>query len=184
MNSTNTSVSSNKTQVFSEQDIQRTLKRLTHELLEANKGVEDLVLMGIVTRGKYLAQRIGQLIESFEGSSVPVGFVDITLYRDDVDTSFKAAGESDVPVDLTDKRVVLVDDVIFSGRSVRAAMDALNAYGRPQSVQLLVLLDRGHRQLPIAPDFIGKNIPTSTSERLTVYLKEVDEQEEVVIEKT
>ncbi len=182
MSNTNTPLST-KTQVFSEQDIQRTLKRLAHELIEANKGTEDLVLMGIVTRGKYLAERIGRLVEEFEDATVPVGFVDITLYRDDVDTSFKAAGESHVPVDLTDKRVVLVDDVIFSGRSVRAAMDALSAYGRPRSVQLLVLLDRGHRQLPISPDFVGKNIPTATTERLTVCLNEIDSTEEVVIEK-
>lgn len=174
---------SNKTVVFSEHDVQRTLKRLTHELLEANKGAENLVLMGIVTRGKYLAERVAKLIEEIEGTKVPVGFLDITLYRDDADQNFKPAAESLVPVELTDKHVILVDDVIFSGRSVRAALDMLNAYGRPASVQLLVLLDRGHRQLPISPNFVGKNIPTAKTERVTVQLQEVDGAEQVLIEK-
>jgi pyrimidine operon attenuation protein / uracil phosphoribosyltransferase len=182
MNKT-TPATSGKTIVFTEQDIQRTLKRLAHEMLEANKGIEDLVLMGIVTRGKYLAERVGRFVAEIEGKSIPVGSLDITLYRDDTGTTFKPAGESLVPVDLTGKRVVLVDDVIFSGRSVRAALDALNAYGRPESVQLLVLLDRGHRDLPISPNFVGKNIPTSRTERVTVQLQEVDGLEQVIIEK-
>jgi pyrimidine operon attenuation protein/uracil phosphoribosyltransferase len=169
------------TLIFSRDDIQRTLKRLTHELLESNQGSDDLVLVGIITRGKFLAQRIGRLIESFEGKSVPVGELDITLYRDDSGSSFRSMAGSEIPVDITGKRVVLVDDVIFSGRSVRAALDALNAYGRPSSVQLLVLLDRGHRELPISPNFVGKNMPTSRTERVNVQLEEVDGTEQVTL---
>jgi pyrimidine operon attenuation protein/uracil phosphoribosyltransferase len=172
-----------QTELLNEADIQRTLKRLTHELLEANKGVDNLVLMGIVTRGQFLAERVGRLVTEIEGTAIPVGSVDITLYRDDAGQSLKPAGESNVPVDLTGKRVVLVDDVIFSGRSVRAALDALNAFGRPSSVQLMVLLDRGHRQLPISPNFIGKNVPTSLTERVSVQVIEVDGQDRVVLEK-
>jgi pyrimidine operon attenuation protein/uracil phosphoribosyltransferase len=174
---------SNDVVVFDEPDIQRTLKRLAHELLEHNQGLGDLVLLGIVTRGKYLAERVAQLLESLEGKPVPVGYLDITLYRDDTGQTFKSTSESLVPVDINGKKVVLIDDVLFSGRSVRAAMDALNGYGRPASVQLMVLLDRGHRELPIRPDFIGKNIPTSKQERVFVQLKEVDGADQVLLRK-
>lgn len=169
--------------IFSAEDVQRTLKRLTHELLEHNQGTENLVVMGILTRGKPLAERIGRLIQEFEGRKVPVGYLDITLYRDDTGQTFRPTSDSMVPVDLTGKTVVLVDDVIQSGRSVRAALDALNAHGRPAAVQLLVLLDRGHRELPIRADFVGKNIPTSLDERVNVYLEEVDENEQVILQK-
>lgn len=174
---------SEATLVFSEADIQRTLKRLTHELLEANRGSEDIVLVGIITRGRYLAQRIAKLVYEFEQKEVPVGMLDITLYRDDSAQTLKPTTESMIPVDVTGKHVILVDDVMFSGRTVRAALDALNAYGRPATVQLLVLLDRGHRQLPISPNFVGKNIPTSLSERVNVQLQEVDGCEQVTIQK-
>ena len=167
--------------IFSPEDITRTLKRLTHEVLEHNQGSENLVIMGILTRGKPLAERVGALIESFESKPVPVGYLDITLYRDDTGQTFKSTQESSVPVDINGKTVVLVDDVIQSGRSIRAAMDALNAYGRPSSIQLLVLLDRGHRDLPIRPDFVGKNIPTTKEERIYVQLKEVDNTDDQVI---
>jgi pyrimidine operon attenuation protein/uracil phosphoribosyltransferase len=169
--------------IFEAGDIQRTLKRLAHELLEFNHGTQDLVILGIVTRGRSLAERVGKLLETLEGKPVPVGYVDITLYRDDTGQTFKPATESLVPVDITGKKVVLVDDVLFSGRSVRAALDALNGYGRPASVQLMVLLDRGHRELPIRPDFVGKNIPTSKQERVFVQLQEVDGQDQVLLRK-
>jgi pyrimidine operon attenuation protein/uracil phosphoribosyltransferase len=169
--------------IFNDADIQRTLKRLAHELVETNHGTENLVLMGIVTRGKPLAERLVGILKELEGVSVPVGYLDITLYRDDTAQTFKPATESQVPVDITGKTVVLVDDVLFSGRSVRAALDALNAFGRPAAVQLLVLLDRGHRELPIRPDFVGKNIPTAKQERVCVQLKEVDGQDQVLLRK-
>lgn len=180
---TTSSTTSHETVIFSREDIDRTLKRLTHELLEANQGPQNLVLVGIVTRGHYLAQRIAGLVETFEGVKVPQGMLDVTLYRDDSDRTFKEAQQSQIPVDITGKDVVLVDDVIFSGRTIRAALDALNDYGRPASVQLLVLLDRGHRELPISPDYVGKNVPTSKTERVNVHLQEVDGHEQVTLSK-
>lgn len=167
--------------IFNANDIARSLKRLTHELVEFNQGVDDVVLLGIVTRGKPLAERVSKLLSELEGKPVPVGYVDVTLYRDDTSQTFKPASESYVPVELTGKKVVLVDDVLYSGRSVRAALDALNGYGRPASVQLMVLLDRGHRELPIRPDYVGKNIPTSRQERVNVQLQEVDGQDQVLL---
>ncbi len=169
--------------IFDANDIQRTLKRLAHEVVEANHGVDNLVVLGVITRGKTLAERLGTLLESLEGKPVPVGYLDITLYRDDTGQHFKPTTESYVPVDINGKTVVLVDDVLYSGRSVRAALDALNGYGRPAAVQLLVLLDRGHRELPIRPDFVGKNIPTSKQERVNVQLKEVDGRDQVILRK-
>jgi pyrimidine operon attenuation protein/uracil phosphoribosyltransferase len=163
------------------QNIQRTLKRLAHEVVETNHGTENLVLVGIVTRGRPLAERLAQILQDLEGRSVPVGYLDITLYRDDTAQNFKPALESMIPVDITGKTVVLVDDVLFSGRSVRASLDALTAFGRPAAVQLLVLLDRGHRELPIRPDFVGKNIPTAKQDRVYVQLTEVDGQDQVLL---
>jgi pyrimidine operon attenuation protein/uracil phosphoribosyltransferase len=130
-----------------------------------------------------LAERIAKLLKELEGADVPVGYLDITLYRDDTAQNFKPTSESQVPVDITSKKVVLIDDVLFSGRSVRAALDAINAFGRPAAVQLLVLLDRGHRELPIRPDFVGKNIPTAKQERVFVQLEEVDGQDQVILRK-
>ncbi|WP_373533590.1 bifunctional pyr operon transcriptional regulator/uracil phosphoribosyltransferase PyrR [Vampirovibrio sp.] len=167
--------------IFDANDIERSLKRLTHELIEYNQGVDDVVLLGIVTRGKPLAERVGKLLQDLEGKTVPVGYLDVTFYRDDTAQTFKPASESHVPVELTGKKVILIDDVLYSGRSVRAAMDALNGYGRPASVQLLVLLDRGHRELPIRPDYVGKNIPTAKHERVNVQLKEVDGADQVLL---
>jgi len=171
-----------ETLIFKGDDITRTLKRLAHELLEHNGGSDNLVLMGIVTRGKFIAERLGKLVAEFE-KEVPVGYLDTTLYRDDTGQSFKPTGESVVPVDITGKTVILVDDVLNSGRTVRAALDALNAYGRPAAVQLLVLLDRGHRELPIRADFVGKNIPTAKAERVCVQLQEVDGLDQVILKK-
>lgn len=173
----------NEVVIFEANDIERSLKRLTHELIEFNQGVDDLVLVGIVTRGKPLAERVAQLLQALEGKTVPVGYLDVTFYRDDTSQTFKPPSESFVPVELTGKKVVLIDDVLFSGRSVRAALDALNGYGRPASVQLMVLLDRGHRELPIRPDYVGKNIPTSKQERVCVQLKEVDGHDQVLLRK-
>ncbi|HEY9687084.1 MAG TPA: bifunctional pyr operon transcriptional regulator/uracil phosphoribosyltransferase PyrR [Coleofasciculaceae cyanobacterium] len=167
--------------IFNEGDVERTLRRLAHELIEASHGVENLVLLGIVTRGKPLAERMARLLQELEGKPVPVGYLDITLYRDDTGQTFKPTSESLVPVELAGKTVVLIDDVLYSGRTVRAALDALNGYGRPAAVQLLVLLDRGHRELPIRADFVGKNIPTSREERISVQLKEVDGQDQVLL---
>ena len=167
--------------IFNANDVERTLKRLAHELIEAHEGIGDVVLLGIVTRGKPLAERMARLLEALEGTPVPVGYLDITLYRDDTGQTFKPASESLVPVELTGKKVVLVDDVLYSGRTVRAALDALNGYGRPAVVQLLVLLDRGHRELPIRADFVGKSIPTSREERVSVKLQEVDGLDQVVL---
>ncbi len=174
----------NETVIFSKEDIDRTLKRLTHELLEANQGCQNLVIIGILTRGRYLAKRVSDLIQTFEGVTPSQGVLDITLYRDDANKTFKEVQKSQIPVDITGKDVILVDDVIYSGRTIRAALDALNDYGRPASVQLLVLLDRGHRELPISPNFVGKNVPTSKSERVNVRLEEVDGQEQVTVLKS
>jgi pyrimidine operon attenuation protein/uracil phosphoribosyltransferase len=170
-----------ETIILTEEDIDRTVKRLTHEMLEANHGSKDLVLIGLVTRGKQLAERIGRYLEETEHHPVPVGYLDVTLYRDDTVHTFKPAGNSVIPVDISGKTVILVDDVIFKGRTVRAALDALTAYGRPASVQLLVLLDRGHRELPISPNYVGRMIPTSVTERVNVQLREVDGKEQVTI---
>jgi pyrimidine operon attenuation protein / uracil phosphoribosyltransferase len=182
--SSSPSSTSQDTVLFTSADIERSLKRLTHELLEANQGSKNLVIIGLYTRGKYLAQRVAALIESFEGSPVPQGFLDVTLYRDDASKTFKEPQQSQIPIDITGKDVILVDDVIYSGRTIRAALDALNDYGRPASVQLLVLLDRGHRELPIAPNYVGKNVPTSKSERVNVRLQECDGLEQVTVGKS
>ncbi len=169
--------------VFDANDVERTLRRLAHEVIEANQGATDLVVLGIVTRGKPLADRLGRLLEELEGKPVRVGYLDVTLYRDDTGQTFKPTSESLVPVELSGKKVVLVDDVLYSGRTVRAALDALNGYGRPAAVQLLVLLDRGHRELPIRPDFVGKNLPTAREERVSVRLQEVDGEDQVLLRK-
>lgn len=176
-----------QTILLDEQAIKRALTRIAHEILERNKGTDNLVLVGIKTRGVYLAERLSKRIEQIEGEKVIKGEVDITLYRDDL--SKKTENEepmlkgTDIPVDITNKTVVLVDDVLYTGRTVRAAMDAVMDLGRPEQIQLAVLIDRGHRELPIRPDFIGKNVPTSREEIVSVDLNEVDHQEQVLIQK-
>jgi len=174
-----------KANVLDEQAIRRALTRIAHEIIEKNKGIEDCILVGIRTRGIYIANRLAERIEQIEGKKVTVGELDITLYRDDLTVKtenqeplFKG---SDIPKDINNQKVILVDDVLYTGRTVRAALDAIIDIGRPASIQLAVLVDRGHRELPIRADFVGKNIPTSSSERIVVQLKEVDETDKVSI---
>ncbi|WP_448074108.1 bifunctional pyr operon transcriptional regulator/uracil phosphoribosyltransferase PyrR [Georgenia yuyongxinii] len=165
-------------QVLSESDVSRSLTRIAHEILERNRGSDDVVLLGIPTRGVPLAARIATRIESTEGSgTVPVGALDITMYRDDLrGQPTRTLGPTTVPEGGIDgKVVVLVDDVLYSGRTIRAALDALNDLGRPRAVQLAVLVDRGHRELPIRADYVGKNLPTSRAERVSVQLSETDD---------
>lgn len=169
--------------ILSAPEIQRALARIAHEIVERNRGVNDVVLLGIHSRGAPLARRLRTKLHDLEGIEVPLGELDITLYRDDLDQRrLRTTLEpSAVPVCLTDRRVVLVDDVIFTGRSVRAALDATMDYGRPSAVQLAVLIDRGHRELPIRPDYVGKNVPTARDEDVRVRLEETDGVDEVVI---
>lgn len=172
-------------QILSASDISRILKRLAHEVVEKNSQVNNLVLIGLRTRGAPLAQRLAALIESLTQQEVPVGVIDITLYRDDLNLQEgqKVPQGSQIPLAVEDKTIVLVDDVLFTGRSARAAMDALIDWGRPRRVQLAVLIDRGHREMPIKADYVGKNIPSSNKERVQVRVREVDGVDEVVLVK-
>jgi pyrimidine operon attenuation protein / uracil phosphoribosyltransferase len=172
-----------KTQLMDEQAIRRALTRIAHEIVEKNKGTEDLVIIGIKTRGIHLAKRVADRIATIEEEAVPVGSVDITLYRDDLKTRSEQpiVHGSEIDFDITDKNVVLIDDVLFTGRTVRAALDALIDIGRPNQIQLAVLVDRGHRELPIRPDYVGKNVPTSRTEVVAVQLTETDPQDKVII---
>ncbi len=169
--------------ILTESDIQRSLIRIAHEIIERGADYGDLILIGLRTRGLPLAERIAAAMRSINGEEVPVGALDFTLYRDDLELASDSmtVEPTDIPSRITDKRVVLVDDVLCTGRSVRAAIDALIDWGRPQSVQLAVLIDRGHREMPIKADFVGKNIPSSLHERVQVRLKEIDGRDEVVI---
>jgi len=173
-----------KNVLLDEAAMRRALTRIAHEIIERNKGIENCVLVGIRTRGVYLARRLAQRIEEIEGQSIPVGELDITLYRDDLveKKSQPEVKESVLPDSITGKKVILVDDVLYTGRTVRAALDALMDEGRPQMIQLAVLVDRGHRELPIRPDFVGKNVPTSRSEIIMVELMEFDQAERVTIQ--
>lgn len=170
-------------QILTEADVRRALVRIAHEIIERNQGVQDVVLVGMRTRGVPLARRLTRLLEELESAVVPLGELDITLYRDDLDAHSlqPVVKRTNIPVDITQKKVVLVDDVLYTGRSARAAMDAIMDFGRPQSIQLAVLIDRGHRELPIRPDFVGKNVPTSREEDIRVHLTEMDGCDEVVI---
>jgi len=173
-----------KALIMDSEGIRRALTRVAHEIVERNKGVSDLVLVGIRNRGVPLARRLAAFIGSIEERQIPVGVLDITLYRDDLKARADQpiVQKTEVPFDITGKRVVLVDDVLFTGRTVRAAMDALIDLGRPKTIQLVVLVDRGHRELPIKADYVGKNVPTSRRENVSVRLMETDEIDEVVIE--
>lgn len=169
--------------VLDARDVSRALTRISHEILERNRGSHDLVLLGIPTRGVHLAQRIAAKISEVEGIDIPVGSLDVTMYRDDLRMRpARALLPTDIPSGgIDDKTVVLVDDVLYSGRTIRAALDAMNDIGRPRAVRLAVLVDRGHRDLPIRADFVGKNLPTSTSESVAVRLAEYDGEDSVTI---
>jgi pyrimidine operon attenuation protein/uracil phosphoribosyltransferase len=166
--------------------IARTLTRIAHEVLERNRGVEELAFVGIRTRGVPLARRIARAIHDIQGQDVPTGALDITLYRDDL--MLHAVGpqplvrSTEIPFSIDDKRILLVDDVLYTGRTIRAALDALIDFGRPKSIQLIVLVDRGHRELPIKADYVGKNLPTSSSQSVQVHLMEIDGRDEVEIQ--
>ncbi|MDS1003105.1 bifunctional pyr operon transcriptional regulator/uracil phosphoribosyltransferase PyrR [Clostridium sporogenes] len=172
-----------KAEILDEKGIKRSLTRIAHEIIEKNKGVEDIILVGIKRRGYPLAKRIAEAIESIEDIKVPVGSVDITLYRDDLieKTQQPIIKSLDLEHHINDKKIILVDDVVFTGRTVRAAMEATIHHGRPAAIQLAVLVDRGHRELPIRPDFVGKNIPTSKAEVVSVNLKELDGEDSIKI---
>jgi len=175
-----------KKQLMDASSIKRALTRISHEILEKNKGTEKLVLVGIKTRGVPLAYRIGEKINEIEGVKIPVGILDITMYRDDLRASrdqSKDKKECRLPFSIEAKKVVLVDDVLYTGRTARAALDALIDMGRPRFIQLAVLIDRGHKELPIRADYVGKNVPTSRSEEVAVNLLEIDGEDQVDIEK-
>ena len=172
-----------KAQVLDDAALDRALTRIAHEILERNGGAKDLAFVGLRTRGITLAHRLAAKIASIDGAQLPVGTLDITLYRDDLDMrGAPVIRGTDIPFSIKNKTVVLVDDVLYTGRTVRAALDALIDLGRPGSIQLAILIDRGHRELPIRPDFIGKNLPTSRRETVAVRLKEHDGEDRVVIE--
>jgi pyrimidine operon attenuation protein/uracil phosphoribosyltransferase len=168
--------------VLDADQISRACARMAHQILEANRGAKGLVLLGIPTRGVVLAERLAKAMADVEGVSIPTGALDVTMYRDDLRRQpTRAVGHTHLPVEVDDAVVVLVDDVLFSGRTVRAALDALGDLGRPRAVRLAVLIDRGHRELPIRADHVGKNLPTSADERVSVRLEEIDEVNEVTI---
>ena len=172
-----------KSEVMDEVAIDRALTRIAHEILERNKGCQDLVLIGIRTRGIHLARRLAERLRAIEGEVVPLGVIDVTLYRDDLRrrADHPKVERTEIPFPLTDKRVILVDDVLFTGRTIRAALDGLMDLGRPRSIQLAVLVDRGHRELPIRADYVGRNVPTAVQESVNVRLREEDGMEQVVI---
>ncbi len=166
--------------------VSRALTRIAHEIVERNRGIEELALVGIRTRGVPIARRIAQSLREIAGHDVPTGALDITLYRDDLMRQpvgpQPVVHRTEIPFSIDDKRILLVDDVLYTGRTIRAALDALIDFGRPQSIQLIVLVDRGHRELPIKPDYVGKNLPTSLTQSVRVHLTETDGRDEVEIE--
>ena len=176
--------SSTTKKIMDSQAINRSITRLAHEILERNNGAQELMLIGILTRGEPLAIRLQKLIKSVTKIEIPIGFVDITFHRDDFRNRLVVpqVKGSNIQDSINDKVVVLVDDVLFTGRTIRAAMDELNAFGRPSNIQLAVLVDRGHRELPIRADFVGKNIPTHEGEYVKVWLKEIDNKDSVTLQ--
>jgi pyrimidine operon attenuation protein / uracil phosphoribosyltransferase len=173
-------------QVMDADRMSRALTRIAHEILERNRGLEDVALVGIRTRGVPIARRLGQLLKEINGDDVPVGALDITLYRDDLMRSpvgpQPLVRRTEIAFSIDDRRILLVDDVLYTGRTIRAALDALIDFGRPRAIQLVVLVDRGHRELPIKADYVGKNVPTSLKESVQVRLQEIDGVDETVIE--
>ena len=172
-----------KKEIMDSEAINRAISRIAHEILEKNKGTKDLVLIGIRTRGVPLAERIAKEIEAIEKHGIKTGILDITLYRDDLSTVAEQPiiHRTEIPFNINDKKVVLIDDVIFKGRTIRAALDALIDLGRPKQIQLAILVDRGHREIPIRADYIGKNLPTAMSEVVSVKLKEIDDEDSVLL---
>ena len=170
--------------IMDEAAIQRTVTRIAHEILEYNKGTDDLILLGIKTRGAFLARRIQQKIEQIEEITVPTGTIDITQFRDDLEQTIDQVAEQtyEIDVNITNQVVIIVDDVLYTGRTVRASLDAVLQYARPSKIGLATLIDRGHRELPIRADFVGKNIPTAREEAVSVFLSEIDSRNAVVIE--
>jgi pyrimidine operon attenuation protein/uracil phosphoribosyltransferase len=171
--------------VLDAQRISRSLARIAHEILERNRGLEELALVGIRTRGVPLARRLAKMIHDIQQHEIPTGTLDITLYRDDLMRTAVGAQplvrRTDIPFSIDDKRILLVDDVLYTGRTIRAALDALIEFGRPKAIQLVVLVDRGHRELPIKADYVGKNLPTSPAQSVQVHLVEIDGRDEVEI---
>jgi len=172
-----------KTKVVDSEGLDRILTRIAHEILEKNKGSRDLVLMGMRTRGEFLARRIQNKLKTIDGADLPLGVLDVTLYRDDFRTRIKQpeVSVSDITFDINEKHIILVDDVLYTGRTVRSAMNAIMDLGRPASIQLCILVDRGHRELPIRADYVGKNIPTSHNEEIKVRMTEVDEEDAIYL---
>lgn len=172
-----------KAEILDKAGIRRALLRIAHEIIERNQGLQGLVMVGLRNRGDHLARRIAEHLQDIEGSSVPVGIMDVTLYRDDLmhTRHWPEVQATEIPFHIEGHHVVLVDDVLFTGRSVRAALDGLMDFGRPKSIQLAVLIDRGHRELPIRPDYVGKNVPTSRTEEILVLLRESDGRDSVII---
>ena len=163
-----------KAVIMDETAVNRAMTRIAHEIVERNEGCKDLALVGIVTRGDLLAKKLAEEIEKIEGVDVPLGSLDISFYRDDFATFAPEIHATNIPFGVDDKRIVLVDDILYTGRTIRAALDAVMDMGRPSRIELAVLVDRGHRELPISPDFVGKNVPSSHEENVHLYLKEVD----------
>jgi pyrimidine operon attenuation protein/uracil phosphoribosyltransferase len=171
-------------ELLDKKDIERSITRMAHEIIERNKGVKSLCLVGIQRGGVYIAERLAEKLRGIEAKKVPVGTLDIAFYRDDINVrkNQPVVRKTDMPCEINNKRVVLVDDVLFTGRSIRAAMDAIMDFGRPSAIQLAVLVDRGHRELPIKADFVGKNIPTALNENVKVELEEEGLEDKVVLE--
>ncbi len=169
--------------VIDKQALDRILTRISHEILEKNKGSENLVLMGMRTRGEFLAARIAEKIKQIDETELPLGILDVTLYRDDFRTSLKQpqVSVSNITFDINGKNVILIDDVLFTGRTVRSALNALMDFGRPSSIQLFILVDRGHRELPIRADYVGKNIPTSVYQEIKVKMEEIDGEDSIYL---
>jgi len=172
-----------KAKIIDAEGLRRVITRLAYEIIESNKGTQDLVIMGVRTRGVFLAERIINVIEEIEGVKLPLGVLDITMFRDDFRQRLRQpqVQQTEIPFDIDEKNVVLIDDVLYTGRSIRAALESLISFGRPTKIQLAVLVDRGHRELPIQPDFVGKNIITSIGEEIQVKMKEVDDEDCVLL---
>jgi pyrimidine operon attenuation protein/uracil phosphoribosyltransferase len=172
-----------KSKILDKDGIERTLKRIAHEIIEQHKGIENLVIIGIKKGGEIVARRLAEKLKEIESKEIPVGAVDITLYRDDLTeiASQPEVGETEINFDITGKKIILVDDVLFTGRTVRCALDELVDFGRPAKIQLAVLIDRGHRELPIRPDYVGKNVPTSRGEQVEVRISASGGEDEVVV---